>query len=162
MGTVGHHPVLIQQHDSVGQRNGRQAVGDDQRRAAFHLNLQAGMDGLLHLDVNGTGGIVEHHHRWVDQQSPGDSDALALATREGVAPLTDHGVVSVGEVADELVSPGRGGRRFDLLVGGRWSAVGDVVANGYREQERLVEDDPDVGPQAGLGELADIVSVEFD
>ena len=120
------------------------------------------MDGLLHLDVDGTGGIVEHHHRWVDQQGPGDGDPLALATREGVAPLADHGVVAVGEVADELVSPSRGGRRFDLLVGGRWSAVSDVVADRHREQERLVEDDTDVGPQAGLGELADIVSVEFD
>ena len=54
---------------------------------------------LLHLDVDGAGGVVEDQDRRVDEQGPGDGDALALAAREGVAPLADHGVVAVGQLA---------------------------------------------------------------
>ena len=63
VGPVGHDLVLVQQHHPVGQGDGGQPVGDDQRGAALHLDPQSGMDPLLHLDVDGAGGVVEHHDR---------------------------------------------------------------------------------------------------
>ena len=45
------------------KRDGRQAVGDDQRGAALHQDPQAGVDRLLDLDVDGAGGVVEDQDR---------------------------------------------------------------------------------------------------
>ena len=106
--------VLVEQHHPVGQADGGQAVGDDQRGAALHEHPQAGVDCLLHLDVDGAGGVVEHQDRRVDEQGAGDGDALALAARQRVAALAHHGVVAVGQLPDELVGPGGRGGRLDL------------------------------------------------
>ncbi len=37
------------------------------------------------------------------QDRPRDGDALALAPRQRVPPLADHGVVPLAELADEVV-----------------------------------------------------------
>jgi len=78
-------------------------VGHDQGGAALHEHAQRPVDLLFDLDVDRTGGVVEDEDRRVDQEGPGDGDALALATREGVATLTDHGVVALGQLTDEPV-----------------------------------------------------------
>ncbi len=65
-------------------------------------------------------------------------------------------------MGDELVGAGRLGRGHDLVPGGRRLAVGDVVADRHREEEGLVEDHADVGPQAGQGQVADVVAVDLD
>ena len=54
------------------------------------------------------------------------------------------------------------GRRLHLVEGGRRLAVGDVVAHRDREQEGLVEHHPDVGPQAGQGQVPHVVAVDAD
>ena len=79
-----------------------------------------------------------------------------------VAPLADHRVVALGQVADELVGPGGRGRGLDLVERRRRLAVGDVVPDRDREEEGLVEHDADVGPQAGQGEVAHVVAVDLD
>ena len=94
MGPVGHDPPAVEQHDPVGQADGREAVGDDQRRAPLHEDAQRRVDALLHLDVDGAGGVVEDQDGRVDQQGAGDGDPLALAARERVAALADHGLVA--------------------------------------------------------------------
>ncbi len=147
VGAVGHDAAALEQDDPVGQADGRQPVGHDQRGAALHEHAQGVVDLLLHLDVDGAGGIVEHQDGRVDEQGPGDGDALALAPRQRVAALADHGVVALGQVADELVGPGGSRRRLDFGEVGVGTPVGDVVADRHREQERLVEHDADVGPQ---------------
>ena len=118
------------------------------------------MDPLLDLDVDRAGGVVEDEHGRVDQQRPGDRHALALAARERVAAFADDGVVAVGEAHDELVGIGGLGRRDDLLHCRPRLAVGDVVPDGDREQERLVEDEADLGPQALERVLAHVAPVD--
>ena len=66
---------------------------------------------LLDLDVDGAGGVVEHQDRRVEQQGPGDGDALALTAGQGVAALAHDRVVAVGELPDELVGARRPGPR---------------------------------------------------
>ena len=100
--------------------------------------------------------------RRVEQQRSRDGDALALAAREGVAALADHGVVALGEAHDELVGVGRSGRRLDLFEGRVGQSVGDVVADGDGEEERLVEDDADVLAQRRQGHVAHVVAVDGD
>ena len=63
---------------------------------------------------------------------------------------------------DESVRAGRRGGGDDLFVGGVGTPVRDVVADGDGEQEGLVEDHADVGPQARQGEVAHVVAVDED
>ena len=162
VGAVGHDLPAVEQHDPVGQADRREAVRHDQGGPVLHEYTQTGVDPLFHLDVDGARGVVENQDGRVDQKGPCDGDALALAARERVPAFADDRVVALGQTLDESVRTGRGGGGDDLLVGGIGSPVGDVVADGDGEEEWLVEDHADVGPQAGQGEVADVVAVDED
>ena len=90
VGAVRHHPAGVHEHDPIRQADGGQPVGDDQGGAALHEALQVAVDGLLDLDIDGAGGVVEHQDRGVEQQGAGNGDALALAAGQGVAALAHH------------------------------------------------------------------------
>ncbi len=94
------------------------------------------------------------------RQRAGDGHALALAARQGHAPLADHGVVAVGQGGDELVGLGGARRRLDLVLGGVRPAEGDVLADGAPEQHGLLKHDTDVGPQALQAYIAHIGAVD--
>ena len=85
MGAVGHDPPAVEKDDPIGQADGREAVRHNQGGPILHEHTQAGVDPLLHLDVDGARGVVEDQDGRVDQEGPGDGDALALSSREGVA-----------------------------------------------------------------------------
>ena len=125
-----------------------------------HEPLERGVDLLLDLHVDRRRGVVEHEDRRVDQQRAGDRDALALAARERVAALADDRVVALGQLPDEVVGAGRGRGRDDLVERRVGPAVGDVVADRHREQERLVEHHADVVAQARQREVAHVVAVD--
>ena len=76
-----------------------------------HHVAQRGVDLLLGRGVDRRRGVVEHQDPRVGEERPGQGDALALAARQGEAPLADDGVVAVGQARDELVGLGRRGRR---------------------------------------------------
>ncbi len=62
------HPTALEQHDPVGERDGRRAVGDDQRRPAGHHLAQRGADLVLL-------GRVDRRRRVVEDQHPRDRPA---------------------------------------------------------------------------------------
>ena len=161
MGTVGHDPASVEEHDAIGQADGREPVGDDQCGPALHEHAQGGVDALLHLDVDCARCIVEDQDGRVDQQGSGDGDALTLPARERVPPFADHRVVSLGEAIDETGRTGRLGGGHHLLHGGVGPAVSDVVPDRHREEEWLIENDADVAPQAGQGEVAHVVTIDL-
>ena len=99
------------------------------------------MDLSFDVYVDGARGVVKHEDRRIDEQRPRDGDPLALAPREGVAPLADDSVVAVRKVGDEPMGVGGGRCCDDLVPRCTWSAVGDVLADRGREEEWLVEDD---------------------
>ena len=94
---LGHHPSGVEHDDAVGQAQRRAAVGDEDRRAVGHQLPQGVVDGLLGRRVDRRGGVVEHQDARVGEDGPGQGDALALAAREGDAPLADDGVVALGQ-----------------------------------------------------------------
>ena len=157
---VGDDLAAVEQDDPVGQADGGEPVGDDQRGAPLHQDAQGAVDALLDLDVDGARGVVEDQDGRVDEQGPGDGDALALAARQRVPPFADHGVVPLGQVADEPGGAGGLGGRLDLVHGRVGPPVGDVVPDRHGEEERLVEDDADVRPQAGERQVAHVVAVD--
>ena len=118
MAPIGDDSAVVEQDDPVGQADGGQPVGDDERRAAVHERAESAVDLLLDVHVNGARGVVEDEDRRVHEEGAGDRDPLALTTGEGVAAFSDHGVVALRQVLDELVGVGRPGGSLDLLLRG--------------------------------------------
>src|SRR5690606_14474122 len=90
---------------------------------------------------------------------PGDGDALLLAAAQPQAPLPHHGVVAPGEFHDEVVGLGAPGGGDDLVHGGVGPAVGDVLADAGREQERLLQHEADVAAQALQFQVPHVIAV---
>ena len=99
MGALLDHPPVVEDDDAVGQMERGAAVGHQQRRPVGHDPAQAVVDGLFDLGVDGAGGVVEDQDARVGHDGPGQGDALALAAREGQAPLADDGVVAARAAA---------------------------------------------------------------
>ena len=116
MGAIGHDASVFKQDDAIGQADGREPVGDDERRAPFHEDAQGVVDLLFHLHVDGTGGVVEDEDGRVDEQRSSNRDALALTARERVAPFADDGVVPVRKLRDELVCPAARAAAFTSAI----------------------------------------------
>ena len=93
---VGDDATAFEHHHAVGEADGREPVGDDQRGAPAHERAQRAVDLELALRVDRAGRVVEHEDPRVDEQRAGDRDALALATRQRVPALADHRVVALG------------------------------------------------------------------
>ena len=82
------------------------------------------------------------------EEGPGQGDQLALAGRERLAPLVDHGVEPVGQALHQLgqahpVAPPPRSR----LVGRLGPGERDVVPDGAGEEEGLLGDDAELAAQ---------------
>ena len=128
--------ALLQHDDVVGERDRRETVGDDERRAALHDLAQGGLDLALGGGVDRRGGVVEDQDARVGEERAGDRDPLALAAAEGQAALAHAGVVAVRELGDELRGLRARGGQLDLLARRVRARVGDVARDRVREQER--------------------------
>jgi len=79
VGALVHDAAGVDDDDAVGQVQGRAAVGDEQRRPATHDRAQGAVDGLFHLGVDSTRGVVEQQDPRIAEQGPGEGDPLALS-----------------------------------------------------------------------------------
>ena len=93
--------ALVEDDDLVGVDDGRQAVGDHQRRAVGGDPVERRLDLALGVDVEGRGRLVEDQDRRRLQHRAGDGDALLLAAGQFQAALADLGRVAVGQAGDE-------------------------------------------------------------
>ena len=113
------------------------------------------LDLALGLGVDRAGRLVEDQDARIVQQGARDGDPLALAARQRVAALADHGVVAVRQPADEVVGVGRARRRRPPApMRGVRQAVADVVGDGAVEQVRVLQHHPDLAPVAAGVELS--------
>src|ERR1051325_1843075 len=158
---VDDAPGLEHQH-LVGVGHRLQVVGDDDAGLARHEAVERLAHFGFTLPVEPGHRLVQDEHGGVADQGAGDGDALALPAREGRPALADHRVVAVLQLADEFVRVRRPCRRLDLGERRRGLAVGDVLADGGAEQERLLQHDPDVAPQRGALVLPQVAAVDQD
>ena len=141
-------------------RRGRSSTGGGRRSASCGPRISSRSASWISCSTWTSTALVASSSTRIggfDEQRPRDRDALALAAGERVAALADDRVVAVGSSVDELVGSGGAGRRLDLVERRVRAAVGDVVADRDREQERLVEHDADLRAQARERELAHVV-----
>ena len=84
-----------------------------------HQGVHAVLHQLLGAGVDGGGGLVQDEHRRVGHGRPGNGQQLPLALGEVGAVAGEHGVVAVGQAADEAVGVGQLGGGDALLVAWR-------------------------------------------
>ena len=99
-------PAVVHDHDPVGRADGREAVGDDDRRAVLHQPVERVLDQPLAFRVERRGRFVEQQQGRVAQQRAGDRDALALPARQARAAFAHEGVEALGKRAQEILGIG--------------------------------------------------------
>ena len=146
----GGDRAVLEHDDLVGQRDRRQAVGDDERRAARHHLAQRELDLLLGRGVDRRGRVVEDQDARVGQQRARDRDALALAaaTASGRARRRACRSRRAARAMKSCACARRGGASISSRVASG-ARVGDVVGDRGGEQERVVVDDRDRAAQRG-------------
>ena len=70
--------TLIDDRDTVGLLNRRQAVGDHQRGASDPETVQGLLHGTLAFRVERRCRLIQKQNRRIEQNRPGDRQALAL------------------------------------------------------------------------------------
>src|SRR6185312_9093645 len=108
------------------------------------------------------GRLIEYQDARVFEQGSRYREALALAQREQAATLANHGVVGFGQTHDEVMGIGGSRGGFDVSERGIGPAVRDVGANAVIEEERILQDDPDVAPDGALLECPQVVPIEVN
>src|SRR5690606_24755073 len=109
--------------------------------------LDGALDRELRLAVDGARGLVQDQDRSPAEESARDADPLALASGELLAPFAHRGLVSERVMKDEVMGIGRP-RGGDHLLGRRFrAAVGEILAQGAPEEERLLKDHADLGAE---------------
>src|SRR5215217_1731654 len=144
MTSVFDYPAALQNQDEIRAGHGVQIVGNDQGRLPGHEAIQGFLDLRLALDIETRHRLVQDQDGGVPDDGPRDSDPLSLPSREGVAPLSYDGLVPILEVHDEVVGVGCFGGLDNLLRGSVQLAVGDVLLDGGAEEDRVLEDDPNL------------------
>ena len=104
------HLALVHHNDLVRALDGAEAVGDDERGAAFDQAGQGLTHAELGLGVHAGGGFVEDEHPGVVGQGAGKADKLFLSGGESVAALLQKAVEALRQCLDEV-------RGVDLLGG---------------------------------------------
>src|SRR5918998_2208579 len=144
MTSVFDYPAVLQNQDEVRASHGVEVVGNDQGRLSGHEAIQGFLDLRLALDVEASHRLVQDQDTGVPDDSPRDSDPLALSSGEGVAPLADDGLVPVLELHYEVVGVGCFGGLDNLLRGSVQLPVGDVLLDGGADEDRVLEDYADL------------------
>ena len=90
-------PAAVHDDDPVGRAHGREAVGDDDRRAVLHQPVEGVLDQALAFGVERGGRFVEQQQGRVAQQRAGDRDALALPAREARSAFAHESIEPFAE-----------------------------------------------------------------
>src|SRR5258708_6710787 len=162
VGAVLRDASALDGQDAVGDPHRHQPVRDDEDGAALHDLAHVVVDDFFALVVECAGRLVEDQDARVADQRPCDRDALALPARQRAAAFADHGVVTVGQFQDEIVSP-RKTRGGDHVLA-RHPRIGerDIVAHGRVEQHVVLHDDADLPAQPGTVDLGEVDAVDED
>ncbi|CAN4039547.1 RNA polymerase sigma factor sigX, partial [Dysosmobacter welbionis] len=101
-------------------------------------------------------------HRRVCHGCPGNGQQLPLALGQIGAVAGEHGVVPLGQAADEVVGIGQGGGRLHLFIRGIQIAVADVLPDGAGEEVGVLQHDAQAAPQVRLADVVDGDAVVTD
>ena len=126
--------------------HGAQAVRNDKGRAALHDRDHGLVDAPFRFHIDAGGGVIEDQNRWVEQDRPGDGQALSLPSRQRRAALADPGVIALRKAHDLVMELGNLGCPDHVLKGRIDRPIGDVVTDGGTEEVDILLHNPDIAP----------------
>ena len=155
-------PAALVDEDPVGAQDGRQPVGDRDRRAPLHQAFEGRLDESLGDGVERGGRLVEDEDPRILEQHARDGDPLLLTARQLVAALADERVIPLGQFEDAVVHRRGACRHLELRIGGLGLGVVQVVADGRVEQVGLLGHHADHLAERGELDLPDVDAVDLD
>ena len=149
--------AAIGEHDNtIRTTNGREPMGNDDRRPAFHQVLQSLLNERFRLGIQRRSRLIEYQYRGIFQKRSCDREPLPLATRKPQTALANSGV----KAGHELVDQSRLGGAKDCVLTGRWFTVCDVGPYRVIEKDDVLGHDRDLLPQRLQLEVPDIPAVD--
>ena len=152
----------MQHQDLVHVLDGRQAVGNGDRRPSCHQHAQCVADHDLRLGVDARCRFVEDEHARVEGERSRKRQQLLLAHRQRRAALGDRTGISVCHPGDEPIGMDRRRRPPHALVVDRSVAETDVVGDRSREQVHVLQDQAEQPAHVGQIERAHVDAVDRD
>src|SRR5712691_3770511 len=153
--TLGHELVvrppfdnltILQHQDEVSLSHRAQAVRHNKRGAAVHHRDHGLVDAPFRFHVNAGGGVIEDQDWGVEQDRPGDGEALALSPRQRHPALAYRGIIAVAKTHDLVVQLGDLGRPDHLLKGGMTRPIGDIVTDSGTEEVDVLLHNAHIAP----------------
>ena len=133
---------------------------DDDNCLTLHQLFKGFLDQVFILRVTERRCLIQHDDRRVLDNSPRNSNPLALTAREMDAFGADHRVIPVGQFGDELVALRCFRRRNHLFLAGRRIAHTDIIQDALLEQENILEHKADMAHQVILRHIAHIYAAD--
>ena len=129
--------------DLVGVLDCGKPVGNHNNRSALGKLLKGGLDLHFGHVVQSAGGFVKNEYGRIFKEHTGDGDSLLLTARKVDTPFAHYGIIALFQGHYVIVNVGFFRRVDDFVVACVKVAVGDVVANGAREQKHVLCHDSD-------------------
>ena len=160
MGADPGDRAAVEDDDLVGAHDRADPLGHDDDRRVGDLIGERRPQGRVGLEVEGREAVVEDVDVGALDEGAGDREALPLPAREVGPALRDRRLQPVGQVADERLGLGDPERVPELLVGRVGLAEAEVAGDGPGEQERLLGDETDPGPEVLPPDRADVAAID--
>ena len=153
--------VLHHQND-VRLADGREAMGDNEARAALHQAVEGLLDLDLRARVDGGRRLVEDEHRRQAEHDARNAQQLLLPLGQAAAILGDRRVIALRQAANEAVRMRGLCRGDDLLVRCVRLAHDDILADGAGLEPGVLQHHAVGRAQAAARQLADILAAHAD
>ena len=153
-------PDRAELHHLVDEVESLRPVRDQQHAAVVGRRQDVAHEQLGRLGVEVCGRLVEHEHRCIGEERPGDRQALTLPSGELRSLLADERVEPVGQRRDPLAEAAAVERILELGVRGLRAREGEVRTDGRVEDVRALSRDRERAPHVVLAQLAHVPAAD--
>src|SRR5690606_4910168 len=153
--------AAIEYQYPIGLFHRAQAVGNDQRGAAFEKLRQRFVQGVLGGGIQRRSGLVQDHHLRFSQDHALDRQALALPAGKPHATAPDHAVQALRQLRNGVVELGDAKRLPARLVAAL-AAHAAIGAHRVVEQRRVLQHHCDIVTHAIQTDLLQRATTEAD
>mmetsp|Transcript_57935 Transcript_57935/g.137988 ORF Transcript_57935/g.137988 Transcript_57935/m.137988 type:complete len:367 (-) Transcript_57935:1365-2465(-) len=141
MAPLLHQLAAAEDINEVRTAHCTQAVGNTHNTQTISRTctdaVDGGLDHLLRSIIQSAGGLIQEEERGLLQQSPGNCDALLLASRKLTPGTTHKGVVLLGQRVNKA-KLGIGTDLGEVFLTCRRVTLHDVVVDGAGKKNRLL------------------------
>src|SRR6266545_2864704 len=151
---------MFQQQNFIRMSNGRELMRNDESCLSLRQPAQGGMNVGFRLGVQRGSRLVQNQNRRVTDYGAGDVQALLLATGKILAAFGNDGIVPLRHLHNEIVRLGQPGGLNDFVPGCSDLPEGNVFADAFVEQSRLLHDRRQLAAKRFKREFADVTAVD--